>query len=411
MLDARAARVLLRANAAASPPAALAAALSVDPPLLRDDFFRHLFSDTDAYPRADAPVICLRLELLPALLQRAVASAMAIHSQRISGAVLRFCLERARAHVTDKAILQTLSRVTAPGEPQPCTFPGHLRDKLGRLLADRLHLTRGVHGHHGAPSFLQASPTCRAVAGDAEMEDAGDVLGAEADSERRRVGRCSPAAASGSRAEVVGEKRQREGGGDEGTTTKRAHDSSNNVEWQSAGEVKSSIKVGDSTEAELTASMLRAAPGGEHADAPATLERSSHAVTPDEARARADAALSAEDHARVKSWQTKIKALRAHAAQADVPPGVEAVLLLKPLDQVSAHAFSAPSSYPSYVAPFAARAKGGALTACIHCIHVFPSRACKHAEPRRAIFHGQRAVLRTFGSTLNPAPWTLHPTP
>jgi hypothetical protein len=341
VLDARAARMLLRAHSAASPPAALAAALSVDPPLLRDDFFRHLFSDTDVRPRAGATVICLRLELLPSVLQRAVSWAMAMHAQRVSGAVLRFCLERARAHVTDKAILQTLSRVAAPGERQPCTFPSHLPDKLGRRLADRLHLTRGVHGHDCSMPTLQASSTRRAVAdSDAEMEDTSAVIGAEAESERHRVGLhgCSPAAASGSRAEAVGEKRQRERrdeADDAGATTKKTQDSSKNVAWDRAGQGGSSIKVGDSTEAELAASMLRVAPGGEHADAPATLERSSHAVAPDEAHGRADA-LSAEDQAKVKSWQTKVKALRAHAAEADVPPGVEAVLLLKPLDQVSA---------------------------------------------------------------------------
>ena len=50
------------------------AALSIDSPMTWDDFFHHLFTDTGEDLRGE-PVICLRLELLPVLLQRAVVAA------------------------------------------------------------------------------------------------------------------------------------------------------------------------------------------------------------------------------------------------------------------------------------------------------------------------------------------------
>jgi hypothetical protein len=100
-LDARAAAMLLRSNAAASPPAALSAALTIDPLMPCDDFFRHIFSDTDDV-RGGKAEICLRLQLLPALLQRSVAFVFVTHAHMLSGGVMRLCVERARAHVKDK---------------------------------------------------------------------------------------------------------------------------------------------------------------------------------------------------------------------------------------------------------------------------------------------------------------------
>ena len=101
VLDTRATGMLLRAHAASNPPAALSAALLVDTPMPHDDFFRHLFSDADDMRGVQA-AICLRLELLPVMLQRTVVAVIAMHAPRLSGCALRFCLERARAHLKDK---------------------------------------------------------------------------------------------------------------------------------------------------------------------------------------------------------------------------------------------------------------------------------------------------------------------
>ena len=101
VLDARATGMLLRAHAASNPPAALSAALLVDPPMPHDDFFRHVFSDAEDMRGVQA-AICLRLELLPVMLQRTVVAVIAMHAPRLSGCALRFCLERARAHLKDK---------------------------------------------------------------------------------------------------------------------------------------------------------------------------------------------------------------------------------------------------------------------------------------------------------------------
>ena len=101
ILDARVEAVLVRAAASASPTAVLSAALSVDPVIKRDDFFRHLFGDTDDV-RGTQTIICLRLELLPVLLQRAVAAALVLQAKWLSASVLHLCLVRARSHVQDK---------------------------------------------------------------------------------------------------------------------------------------------------------------------------------------------------------------------------------------------------------------------------------------------------------------------
>lgn len=99
--DVRAAAMLARAASASSSTAALSAALGIDPPMARDDFFRHVFSDVEDVRGAQA-VICLRFQLLPVLLQRAVVSVLVMHAQRLSKSVLRYCSDRARAHVRDK---------------------------------------------------------------------------------------------------------------------------------------------------------------------------------------------------------------------------------------------------------------------------------------------------------------------
>ena len=99
--DARAAAMLARAASASSSTAALSAALGIDPPMARDDFFRHVFSDVEDESGAQA-VICLRFQLLPVLLQRAVVAVLVMHSQRLSKSVLRYCSDRARAHVRDQ---------------------------------------------------------------------------------------------------------------------------------------------------------------------------------------------------------------------------------------------------------------------------------------------------------------------
>ena len=109
-LDPRITAILLRAQHDESPPAALSVALSVDPPIMRDFFFHHIFDDTDDV-RGGCSAICLRIDKLPMMLQRAVATVLAMHPQLLSGRVLCFCLARA-AHVRDKVVQQILSPLT-----------------------------------------------------------------------------------------------------------------------------------------------------------------------------------------------------------------------------------------------------------------------------------------------------------
>ena len=99
--DARAAAILARAASAPSATVALSAALGVDPLMSRDDFFRHVFGDAEDV-RGGQAVMCLRVQLLPVLLQRAVVAVMVIHAQRLSKSALRYCSDRARAHVRDQ---------------------------------------------------------------------------------------------------------------------------------------------------------------------------------------------------------------------------------------------------------------------------------------------------------------------
>jgi hypothetical protein len=99
-LDARVAALLLRAHYAPSPHALLSTALSIDPPVSRQEFFKHLFSDTD-YDRGGQVGICLRLELLPTLLQRTVASVLVMHAHHLLRGVLQFCVERAQTFIKD----------------------------------------------------------------------------------------------------------------------------------------------------------------------------------------------------------------------------------------------------------------------------------------------------------------------
>ena len=99
--DARAAAMLARAASAPSATAALSAALGVDPLMARGDFFRHVFGDAEDVRGAQA-VMCLRVQLLPVLLQRAVVAVMVMHAQWLSKSVLRYCSDRARAHVRDQ---------------------------------------------------------------------------------------------------------------------------------------------------------------------------------------------------------------------------------------------------------------------------------------------------------------------
>ena len=93
--------MLARAASASSSTAALSATLGIDPLMSRDDFFRHVFSDVEDVRGAQA-VICLRFQLLPVLLQRAVVAVLVMHAQWLSKSVLRYCSDRARAHVRDQ---------------------------------------------------------------------------------------------------------------------------------------------------------------------------------------------------------------------------------------------------------------------------------------------------------------------
>lgn len=331
LLDERAVKVLKRAHAATSPPAALSAALSIDSPMTWDDFFHHLFTDTGEDLRGE-PVICLRLELLPVLLQRAVVSVMAMQAHRVSGSVLRFCLERARAHFKDSIMMQMLSRVAVPGEACAWSFH-HDNSTLGRRLADRLRLSRAQLGHDAVEVF-QASRG--ATDFDAEIVEA--FPQAEMSLGAQRDKGCTSSVAPGSEAELVGDKRMRRE--DDGTKIlDTEHDvliEDRNVIRKSSSDLGFSMKgVGD-VEANSSTSAGKAGQGAAHMGALATLQKSSQNRRAEEACAPSNL-LSPEDFAKVKALQAKLKALRAHAVEADVPSGLPCVLAMTPLDEVHAH--------------------------------------------------------------------------
>ena len=352
-LDARAAKVLTRAHAAASPPAVLSAALSTDSPMARDDFFRHLFSDTSECRHGGEHVIRLRLELLPVLLQRSVVSVMAMHAHQVSGAVLRFCLERARAHVKDRVMMQMLSRVAVPGNE--CAWSSrHGANALGRRLADRLRLSRAALGHYAGAS-LHASSVAEA---DAAMVDTLLATDAGAGPELERGRRCYPDEARNGEAESVGDKRRRqEEEKDQKPDTEQEDDGSNesrmrSIVRKSSGSLGGSTKGAGPVARTPVASAEEVARGGAHTGALAPQDSRAGAGGGGgggrgggggggggggEARADADAGragLAPDDVAKVRALHTKLKTLRAHAADAHVPANLSSVLVIKPLEEV-----------------------------------------------------------------------------
>ena len=274
-LDPRVAAMLLRAQHDESPPAALSVALSVDPPIMRDFFFHHIFDDTDDV-RGGCSAICLRIDKLPMMLQRAVATVLALHSQLLSGRVLCFCLARA-AHVRDKVVQQILSPLTG------YEVRSRRSHSLAQALAGQLHGTRGRMGHDVPRPAPCAHP---------------DALDSACSAPH-------PVEAS----TVAGAKRCWEAAPDHPSKVARASSPGlNEGDHQGSGERP-----------------------GRHESAGRQQEPSRASSLPS-ADTRPNQLL-AEEAVKLKSMQTRLKGLRAHASEADVPAGLTSVLLMKPLDE------------------------------------------------------------------------------